>query len=60
MQAACSKVSSVSEFLEDTAERVSKLEAGLDAAELERRQREAEIEETVQGLRSELSGKADE
>lgn len=59
IQAACAKVSTVSEFLDETTQRVSKLEAGLDAAELERRQHEAEIEEDVKGLQAELDVKAD-
>lgn len=59
MQAACAKVSTVSEFLDEAAERVSSLEAHLEEGEHERRQNEKETEETLVGLKASLAEKAE-
>ncbi|CAN0005981.1 unnamed protein product [Discosporangium mesarthrocarpum] len=59
MEAACAKVSSVSEFLEDASLRVSRLEAGLERTDSSLRERSRETDETLQGVHSQLQEKAD-
>lgn len=59
MQAACAKVSTVSEFLDEAAQRVATLEAGLERGERERRESEQETEEAFRDLRADLAGRAD-
>ena len=59
MQAVCAKVSTVSEFLDEAAERVSTLEAGLEKEERERRERGRETGEAFRCLRADLAKKSD-
>ena len=59
MQAACAKVSTVSEFLDEASERVSTLEVGLEKEERERRERERETGEALRCLRADLAKRAD-
>ena len=59
MQAACAKVSTVSDFLDEAAQRVSTLEARLENGERERRDREGEMEEALRCLRADVAKRAD-
>lgn len=59
MEAACAKVSTVSNFLEDASTRVCTLEARLDGEERERRQGDGALEGAVQEVKAALSRKAD-
>lgn len=59
MEAVCAKVSTVSEFLDDAAKRVSNLEAGMDRQECEWRQRDEIMQNALDGITAELSHKAE-
>lgn len=57
MQAACAKVSTVSDFLDEASSRVSNLEAGLDGEQRERRQEAEATKGMLDGVRRELAQK---
>lgn len=59
VQAACAKVSTVSDFLDDAGQRLSTLEASLERGERDRRESEREAEEAFRELRSGLNDRAD-
>eukprot|EP00903_Cladosiphon_okamuranus_P015561 g14366.t1 len=59
VQAACAKVSTVSEFLDEAGQRLSTLEAGLERGKQERRESERDAEVAFRELRSGLADRAD-
>eukprot|EP00752_Nemacystus_decipiens_P001689 g1637.t1 len=59
VQAACAKVSTVSDFLDDAGRRLSTLEVGLEEGERERRETERTAEEAFRRLNSGLADRAD-
>lgn len=59
MQAACAKVSTVSDFLDEAAQRVSTLESGLERGELERRENEERTQEALRDVKADLANRAD-
>ncbi|CAN0072998.1 unnamed protein product, partial [Ectocarpus fasciculatus] len=59
MQAACAKVSTVSDFLDEAAQRVSTLEAGLERGERERRENEEGTQEALRDVKADLAKRAD-
>ncbi|CAN0410621.1 unnamed protein product, partial [Ectocarpus sp. 12 AP-2014] len=59
MQVACAKVSTVSDFLDDAAQRVSTLEAGLERGERERRENEEGTQEALRDVKADLAERAD-
>lgn len=59
MQAACAKVSTVSDFLDEAANRVSTLEAGLKEEEGKRNEGELKTQAALKDTRKELTRKAD-